>query len=87
VRAATVKAGIADEEPWWALIALAFRSPAGLAMVQAQDVLGLGGEARMNLPGKATGNWRWQLEPGQLTGAHAARLRDLVADAGRLPTH
>jgi 4-alpha-glucanotransferase len=52
-------------------------------MVQAQDVLGLGGEARMNLPGKARGNWRWQLEPGQLTPAHAARLRAMVIDAGR----
>ena len=42
-------------EPWWSLIRLAYSSPARLAMVQAQDVLGLGSEARMNIPGRATG--------------------------------
>ena len=54
-------------------------------MIQAQDVLGLGSEARMNLPGTGTGNWRWQLDADQLTAAHATRLRALVEDAGRLP--
>jgi 4-alpha-glucanotransferase len=83
VRDAAAKAGVVEEEPWWTLVGLALRSPAGLAMIQAQDVLGLGGEARMNLPGKARGNWRWQLEAGQLTAAHATRLRSLVIDAGR----
>ena len=52
-------------------------------MLQVQDVLGLGNEARMNLPGTATGNWRFRLEPGQLTKRHAARLRELTEDAGR----
>ena len=43
-------------------IALALASPARLAMVQAQDVLGLGSEARMNLPGTAgASQWRWAL--------------------------
>jgi 4-alpha-glucanotransferase len=85
VRAAAVARGVDDEEPWWAIVGLALRSPATLAMVQAQDVLGLGREARMNQPGQAKGNWRWRLEPGQLTAGHAARLRRLVTDAGRLP--
>jgi 4-alpha-glucanotransferase len=85
VRAAAAEVGVDGDEPEWALIALALRSPASLAMVQVQDVLGLGGEARMNLPGQAKGNWRWQLAPGQLTADHATRLRALVADAGRLP--
>jgi len=85
VRSAAAQAGVDEEEPGWTLVGLALRSPAGLAMIQAQDVLGLGSEARMNLPGKARGNWRWQLEPGQLTAAHATRLRSMVADAGRLP--
>src|SRR5439155_25040789 len=41
--------GIAlGEEPWCGLIRLAFSSPALVAMVQAQDRLGLGSEARMN---------------------------------------
>ena len=45
-------------EVWWDLIALAFSSPAQTAMVQAQDVLGLGSDARMNTPGTAKGAWR-----------------------------
>ncbi len=53
--------------PWWGLIRLAFSSPARLAMIQAQDVLGLGSEARMNAPGSAGGSWRWQMRAGALT--------------------
>ena len=60
------------------------RSPAVLAMVPAQDVLGLGSEARMNRPGQVYGNWSWQLEPGQLTGELAARLREATHGGGRL---
>ena len=73
-----------DGEPiHWAMIALALRSPARLAMMQAQDVLGLGNEARMNLPGTPTGAWKWRMEPGALTAEHAARLRELTRAAGR----
>jgi 4-alpha-glucanotransferase len=39
----------------------------------------------MNTPGTAGGQWRWKLEHGQLTAAHAKRLRELTAAAGRLP--
>jgi 4-alpha-glucanotransferase len=76
----------AGREPWWPLIRLAFSSPARLAMVQAQDVLGLRSEARMNYPSRASGNWRWQLRAGALTPALARRLRVLTEDAGRLPS-
>jgi 4-alpha-glucanotransferase len=37
-------------------------------------VLGLGSEARMNIPGTMTGNWRWRLQPGQLTETVMRRL-------------
>ena len=77
-------AGMAEDEPWWSLIRLTFSSPAGLAMVQAQDVLGLGGEARMNIPGRATGSWRWRMRPGALTAEHAKRLRAASEESGRL---
>jgi 4-alpha-glucanotransferase len=63
----------------WELIEMAYSSPARLAMVPAQDVLGLGSDARMNRPGTARGNWQWRLEKGQLTTALAKRLRDLAA--------
>jgi len=77
--------GFADRrEPWWGLIRLTFSSPARVAIVQAQDVLGLGSDARMNLPGSATGSWRWRMAPDALTPALAARLHEATAEAGRL---
>jgi len=79
-RAAT---GLDRAEPNWSLIRLALSSRARLAIVPAQDLLGLGSEARMNTPGRAEGNWSWRLEPGQLTAALAARLRRETASAGR----
>jgi 4-alpha-glucanotransferase len=77
-------AGVREPEPQWSLIRLAFSSPARVAMVQAQDVLGLGSEARMNRPGTALGSWRWRLEEGALTAGLARRLRDATAAAARL---
>ena len=69
-------AGIAATEPAWVMIELTLSSRSRLAIVQAQDVLGLGSEARMNTPSTIGGNWQWRLEPGELTAEHAARLRD-----------
>jgi 4-alpha-glucanotransferase len=66
------------------LVELALSARPALSMIPAQDVLGLGSEARMNTPGEPDGNWAWRLEPGQLTPAHAAWLRRLVAGSGRL---
>jgi 4-alpha-glucanotransferase len=83
VRAALRAGGVRDRQPWWALVRLALASPAQLCMLQAQDVLGLGSEARMNFPGRASGQWRWRLRPGQLTARHARRLRAMTRDAGR----
>lgn len=76
-------AGLQADDPWWSMIRLAYSSPARLAMVQAQDVLGLGSEARMNVPGRATGSWRWQMAPGALTPELARRLRAATEEAGR----
>jgi len=73
-------------EPWWALIRYTFASPARVAMIQAQDVLGLGGEARMNMPGSTARSWRWQMEPGALTPELARRLREVTEASGRLTT-
>jgi 4-alpha-glucanotransferase len=74
-RAAT---GLDPGEPHWGLIEIALESRASLAMIPAQDVLGLGSEARMNRPGEADGNWSWRLQRGQLTDGLAARLRELA---------
>ncbi len=77
------KRGVEDPDPEWALIRLLFGSIADVAMIQAQDVLGLGSEARMNLPGTKGGQWQWKLSPGQLTRAHGARLLEATEEAGR----
>ncbi len=65
------------------LIRAAYTSVASAAIVPVQDVLGLSGEARMNLPGTATGNWGWRLEPGRLRAPAAQWLRGLVEATGR----
>jgi 4-alpha-glucanotransferase len=77
-------AGLADDDVDWGLIRLWMRSPAPLVMLQVQDVLGLGSEARMNLPGTAGGAWKFALRPGQLKAEHAQRLRAVTEEAGRL---
>jgi 4-alpha-glucanotransferase len=84
VDAAIHAAGVREPEPHWSLVRLAFASPARVAMVQAQDVLGLGSGARMNQPGRAEGAWKWRLERGALTADIARRLRAVTEAAGRL---
>jgi 4-alpha-glucanotransferase len=83
VDAALRARGARERQAWWGLIRLALASPARLAIMQAQDVLGLGSEARMNSPSRASGNWRWQLEPRALTPSLARRLREATEEAGR----
>lgn len=61
----------------WDLIRMAFASVADMAVVPLQDVLNLGTEARMNLPGRPHGNWGWRLKHGQLTEKIRDRLKEL----------
>jgi 4-alpha-glucanotransferase len=68
----------------WDMIRLALASVADTAIVPLQDVLGLGNEARMNLPGTARGNWRWRCPAGALAGA-SQRLAELSAIYQRRP--
>lgn len=75
--------GFDPREPHWGLIEAAYSSRARLALVQMQDVLGLGNQARMNYPGRAEGNWRWKLRRGQLTDALAVQLKRAAARARR----
>lgn len=74
-----------DADAPWAVLRAAWRSVADVVLVPAQDVLGLGSEARMNVPGEADGNWGWRLQPGAASPALAASLRREVADNGRWP--
>jgi 4-alpha-glucanotransferase len=82
VDATIARYGVGEPEPWWSLIRLAFASPARIAMVQAQDVLGLDSSGRMNVPGTARGSWRWRL--AELPSRDLARrLRAVTEAAGR----
>ena len=67
-----------------AMIRAALRSRAALAVVPMQDVLSLGTEARMNIPGKSGDNWSWRVTGDQLSDDVAGRLRRWTAEAGRL---
>ena len=67
-----------DEPIQWVMIRTIMASIADLAIVPLQDVLGLGSEARMNLPGTSKGNWRWRCRPDALTPELARKMRELV---------
>ncbi len=77
--------GHSREEMPWPLIRAACESVARLAIMPMQDVLMLGSEHRMNLPGTVRGNWSWRLDWGQVPEDLPARLRHLVKLYGRCP--
>jgi 4-alpha-glucanotransferase len=61
----------------WDLIRAVWKSVAVFAVTPMQDVLSLGGEARMNFPSKLGGNWEWRMNEGDMRADLAAGLRDL----------
>ena len=67
------------------LIRLAWSSRAALAIAPLQDLLNLGAEARMNVPGRAEGNWSWRCTEELLSGADFDSLRELTRQSNRLP--
>ena len=67
------------------MIRLALASVADTAIVPLQDVLGLGTDARMNLPGSPNGNWRWRFSENQLTPAMTEKLAHLTDIYDRAP--
>jgi len=70
--------GCSDREFHWALIRAAMASVAQMAIIPLQDILGLGSEARMNLPGTVGSNWKWQYPPGALSDEIVTRLAKMV---------
>jgi 4-alpha-glucanotransferase len=77
--------GTAPDEVPWALVRAAYTSVADLAIVPLQDLLGLGGEARMNTPARAAGNWAWRIRGDAVPADLPARLRALGEAAARRP--
>jgi 4-alpha-glucanotransferase len=68
----------------WDFMRAAQMSVADTCIVQLQDALGLGSEARMNTPASAEGNWSWRFTEGALTDELRERLRGMTAIYGRL---
>jgi 4-alpha-glucanotransferase len=77
--------GPAEDGVNWAMIRSAINSVASLCVVPLQDVLGLGSEARMNVPSKAEGNWGWRFHPEMLRTDLAEKLSAAAELADRLP--
>ena len=77
--------GAIPDGPSWAMTRLVWRSPARLAIATMQDLLCRTGDARMNRPGSTDWNWRWRMEPGDLTASVAGRLGVMTGAAGRAP--
>ncbi|MFL6351773.1 MAG: 4-alpha-glucanotransferase [Bryobacteraceae bacterium] len=73
-----------SREVAWDLMHLAWSSPAALAIAPLQDLLNLGGQARMNIPGRAEGNWSWRCTEELLSAADFHWLRDLTRSSNRV---
>ncbi|MBO5094741.1 MAG: 4-alpha-glucanotransferase [Lachnospiraceae bacterium] len=72
------------KEIQWVFIRSALSSVADTAVIPMQDYLGLGGEARMNMPSTLGTNWKWRMKPDACTDELAQRIRDMVKLYGRL---
>jgi 4-alpha-glucanotransferase len=77
--------GPCEDGVQWAMIRAASSSVASLSVVPLQDVLGLGSDARMNIPSRQEGNWRWRFAAELLRPELAEKLATLAAVSDRLP--
>jgi 4-alpha-glucanotransferase len=65
------------------MIRAAFSTDARLAIAPMQDFLGLGSEARFNIPGTSSNNWRWRVDVTQLSDSFCEHVAELVRESGR----
>ena len=75
--------GVDGSDVHWDLIRASSASVADTAVHPMQDILGLGTECRMNLPGKSEGYWEWRFDWSQVDPEHASRLKNLTHIYGR----
>jgi 4-alpha-glucanotransferase len=61
----------------WDMVRAVWSSVAVYAVAPMQDVLGLGGEARMNFPSKLGGNWDWRMGEDDMSESLAKRIKEL----------
>ncbi len=77
--------GASRKEAHWHMIRALLMSVANTAIVPLQDLLGLDSEARMNVPGTPSGNWRWRVGAAELTPELAQRMRHACELYERIP--
>jgi 4-alpha-glucanotransferase len=82
-RSYAAKASPGSGEVAWEFIRSVWSSRAGLAIAPLQDLLNLGVEGRMNVPGIATGNWRWRCTEDMLKPSLFERLGELTTAVWR----
>ena len=75
--------GSDGSEVHWDMIKLALDSPANIAIIPLQDILGLDSTARMNTPGTVGQNWEWRFDQGLLKPGLKERLLNLTISSGR----
>ena len=68
----------------WSMMDVLWESVANMVIIQAQDILDLGSEARMNQPSTVGANWQWRALPGVFTQELASRLKNKMAIYNRL---
>lgn len=69
----------------WDMIESISNSEANTVIISMQDVLGLSGEHRMNLPGLQDGNWEWRFSWDQVRPEQTLALAKISAEHGRIP--
>lgn len=74
---------ITEESAAWKMIRLAMHSKADMCIIPMQDYLNLGTEARINVPGKPSGNWRWRMKGGAFTDELCTRMAELAVEFNR----
>ena len=72
------------KEKYWDYIRLAMMSSSNTCIIQAQDLLGLGAEARMNFPSTMGNNWKWRIDSTMLTKEAMEKIYDMAIISDRL---
>ncbi|MCF7954891.1 MAG: 4-alpha-glucanotransferase [Phycisphaerae bacterium] len=78
-----VHAAPSDTDIHFKIIEYLMTSRADLAIIPMQDILGLGGDCRMNLPGTVEGNWQWQMTARQIKPSVSSRLKIITKKTNR----
>ena len=84
VKFATEYLNLTEEEGYnWGMMRAAWSSVADMAIVPMQDLIGLGSEARINIPSTLGTNWMWRMGNGDFTKELAGRIRSMTKLYGR----